>query len=153
MKEPYLVDVVEKVVVVAAMKRVDGGAEEVEVDDEGHPVGGGGKGAGGHERPVEAVGAGEEALEGDGGGGRIGLVVPIVEGGGGVILRRRRGVPGEVSGVGRGGFRRLGGLGDGSERLDVRRGPAEEAPRNHEQRLVLVGGGGRFEWHPHYLSS
>ncbi|EEE56106.1 hypothetical protein OsJ_04962 [Oryza sativa Japonica Group] len=95
MKEPYLVDVVEKVVVVAAMKRVDGGAEEVEVDDEGHPVGGGGKGAGGHERPVEAVGAGEEALEGDGGGGRIGLVVPIVEGGGGVILRRRRGVPGE----------------------------------------------------------
>jgi hypothetical protein len=76
-----LVDVVEEVVRVSAMERVDGPPEEVEVDDERDPVGSGCEAAGGHENPVEAVGAGEEALEGDGGGRRVGIVVGIVEGG------------------------------------------------------------------------
>lgn len=50
-----LVDVVEEVVCVAAVERVDGPPEEVEVDDERDPVGSGCEAAGGHERPVEAV--------------------------------------------------------------------------------------------------
>jgi len=154
-----LVDVVEEVVRVSAMERVDGPPEEVEVDDERDPVGSGCKAAGGHERPVEAVGAGEEALEGDGGGRRVGVVVCIVEGRLGVVVGRRGAVPSvaEVGCVGRGRLGRLGGLGDGRERLDVGRGPAEEPPRHHGAELGLLpagegsvgcgGGGARFEWH------
>lgn len=131
-----LLDVVEEVVGVAAVERVDGPAEEVEVDDERDAVRGGGECAGGHERPVEAVGAGEEALEGDGGGGRVGIfVVPFEPPRVGVfgMLRCGGGVGGgaDVCGVGGGRLRRLGGLGDGRERLHVRRGPTEEPPRDH----------------------
>lgn len=60
------------------MKRVDSFAEEVEVDDERDSVGSGSEAASDHERPVQAVGAGEEALEGDGGGRRVGVGVGIV---------------------------------------------------------------------------
>lgn len=139
--QSVLVDVVEEVVGVSAMgmERVDGPPEEVEVYDERDPMGSGCEAASGHERPVEAVGAGEEALEGDGGGRRVGVVVGIVEGRLGVVVGRRGAtVPSEaeVGGVGGGRLGRLGGLGDGRERLDVGRGPAEEAPRDH-------GGAGR----------
>lgn len=135
-----LVDVVEEVVCVAAVERVDGPPEEVEVDDERDPVGSGCEAAGGHERPVEAVGAGEEALEGDGGGRRVGVVVGIVEGRLGVVVGRRGAVPSEaeVGGVGGGRLGRLGGLGDGRERLDVGRGPAEEPPRHHGPEVARV---------------
>lgn len=136
-----LLDVVEELVGVAAVERVDGAAEEVEVDDERDPVGGGRGAPRGHERPVEAVGAGEEALEGYGGGRRLGVLAvgPVVV----VVLGARAvGVAGRaaanvegVGGVGRGRLRRLGGLGDGRQRLHVRRGPAEQPPRHH-------GGGG-----------
>ena len=79
----------------------------------------------------------------------------------GVVVRRRSAVPSEaeVGGVGGGRLGRLRGLGDGRERLDVGRRPAEESPRDHgrrpEQSLARVawksvayacGGGERFEW-------
>lgn len=75
-----LVDIVEEVVGMPpmGMKRVDGFAEEVEVDDERDSVGSGCEAAGDHERPVDAVGAGEEALEGDSGRRRVRVVVGIV---------------------------------------------------------------------------
>nr|CAB3504245.1 unnamed protein product [Digitaria exilis] len=109
----------------------------MEVDDERDPMGSGCDAAGEHERPVEAVGAGEEALEGDGGWRRIGVVVGIIEGRLCVVVGRRCAVPSEaeVCGVGGGRLRRLGGLGDGSEGLDVGRGPAEEPPRDHGDEL------------------
>jgi hypothetical protein len=75
-----LVDIVEEIVGMPpmGMKRVDSFAEEVEVDDERDSVGSGCEAAGDHECPVEAVGAGEEALEGHSGGRRVGVVVGIV---------------------------------------------------------------------------
>lgn len=142
-----LLDVVEELVGVAAVERVDGAAEEVEVDDERDPVGGGRGAARGHERPVEAVGAGEEALEGHGRGRRLGVlgvgpVVVVVLGARAVGVAGRAAVPAAaaanaegVGGVGRGRLLRVGGLGDGRQRLHVRRGPAEQPPRHH-------GGGG-----------
>lgn len=80
LKRNCLVDIVEEVVGMPpmCMKRVDGFAEEVEVDDERDSVGSGCEAAGDHERPVEAVGTGEEALEGDSGRRRVGVVVGIV---------------------------------------------------------------------------
>lgn len=130
-----LLDVAEELVGVAAVEGVDGAAEEVEVDDERDPVGGGRGAARGHERPVEAVGAGEEALEGHGRGRGLGVLAlgPLVA----VLGARAVGVAGRVpdaecvGGVGRGRLRRLGGLGDRRERLHVRRGPAEQPPRHH----------------------
>jgi hypothetical protein len=133
-RECDLVDVFEEVVGVASVERVDGPSEEVEVDNEGDSVGGGSEAACCHERPVEAVGAGEEALEGDGSGRRVRIIICVVEGRVGVVVRRGcRGVGsgGVVSGIGGGGLGGLGGLGDGSEGLHVGRGPPEEAPRHH----------------------
>jgi hypothetical protein len=119
---------------VASVERLDGPSEEVEVDNEGDSVGGGSEAACCHERPVEAVGAGEETLEGDGGGRRVRIIICVVEGRGAVVVRRGGGSVGsvgEVSGVGGGGLGGLGGLRDGSEGLHVGRGPPEEAPRHH----------------------
>jgi hypothetical protein len=78
-----------------------------------------------------AVGAGEEAFEGDNGRRRVCIIIYVVEGRVGIIVRRgcgSVGSMGEVSDIGGGG---LGGLRDGSEGLHVGRGPPEEAPRHH----------------------
>ena len=53
------------------MERVDFPTEEVEVDDECHPV-----------HPVEAVSAGEEALEVHGSRRRLGVIAEVVGGAG-----------------------------------------------------------------------
>jgi hypothetical protein len=78
-----------------------------------------------------AVGAGEEALEGDDSGRRVRIIIYVVEGRVGIIVRWGCGSVssmGEVSDIGGGG---LGGLRDGSEGLHVGRGPPEEAPHHH----------------------
>ena len=106
--------------------------EVVQVNYESGAVQGGGEGADKHEKPVEAVGAGEEAGERNGGGRRLNLVGLLH-----LLLDlhglRRGGLGTEVE-VRRRRFRRLGHLGDRRERLYMRRGPPEQSPRNHHLR-------------------
>jgi len=106
--------------------------EVMQVNDESGAVSSGGEGADDHEKPVEAVGTGEEVREGNGGGRRLNLLSLLH-----LFLdlhRLRRGGLGTEVQIRRRRLRRLRNLGDRRERLYMRRGPPEQPPRNHHIR-------------------